>query len=115
MKGEHDQLIKWPFTGEIIIKLLNWKKNNGHYKRKITIKAEHGFDRVTEGIYGKLYSYQFISHSSLPYNSISSIEYLHENCLRFVVSVGIARTFGCGNYCCPEQEMKAHMKQHCHK
>ena len=111
MKGEHDQLLQWPFTGEVTITLLNWKKNQGHYKKKITIKAEHGFDRVTERIYGKIYGYQLISISSLSYNSISNTEYLQDDCLRLVVSVGIACTFGCGQYCCPGHEMRMHMNQ----
>ena len=115
MKGEHDHLLQWPFTGEIVITLLNWKKNQGHYMRKITIKAEHGFNQVTKGIYGKLYGYQYISLSSLRYNSISDTEYLQEDCLRLVVLVSIACTFGCGQYCCPEHEMKEHMKQYCLK
>ena len=115
MKGEHDHLLQWPFTGEITVTLLNWKKNDDHHKMKITIKLEHGFNQVNEGIYGKIYGYQCISLSSLSYNSISDTEYLQDDCLRFVVSVGIACTFGCGQYCCSKHEMKEHMRQYCLK
>ena len=88
MRGEHDQHLQWPFTGDIIIELLNWREDKEHYKETVTIVESHGFVQVTEGTYGNSTGYpQFISHSSLPYNSTTNTEYLRDDCLRLGVSI----------------------------
>ena len=89
MRGEHDQHLQWPFTGEFIIELLNWREDKEHYWMTLEIISDDGFDRVTgKRKYGTSYGYpQFISHSSLPYNSTTNTEYLRDDCLRLRVSV----------------------------
>ena len=85
MRGEHDQHLQWPFTGDIIFELLNWRENKGHHKKTLYINSGHGYVRVR---YGKSECYhQFISHSSLPYNSTTNTEYFQDGCLRLRVSV----------------------------
>ena len=37
MKGQHDDSLQWPFTGTIIIELLNWLEDKGHYKMTLPI------------------------------------------------------------------------------
>ena len=88
MRGEHDQHLQWPFTGDIIIELLNWRGDKGHHNMTLSIDSSSGFVRVTQGTYGNLVGfYQFISHSSLPYNPTTNTEYLQDDCLRLRVSV----------------------------
>ena len=89
MRGEHDQHLQWPFTGEFIIELLNWREDKGHHKRTFLIISDHGFNRVTgEHKYGMSRGYhQFISHSALSYNSTTNTEYLRDDCLQLRVSV----------------------------
>ena len=89
MRGEHDQHLQWPFTGEFIIELLNWREDKEHCWMTLEIISDDGFDRVTgKRKYGTSYGYpQFISHSSLPYNSTTNTEYLRDDCLRLRVSV----------------------------
>ena len=53
MKGQHDDRLQWPFTGTIIIELLNWLEDKGHYKMTLSIDTNNDFVRVTEGEYGK--------------------------------------------------------------
>ena len=55
MKGQHDDHLQWPFTGTIIIELLNWLEDKGHYKMTISIDTNNDFVRVTKGEYGELY------------------------------------------------------------
>ena len=82
MKGQHDDLLQWPFTGTIIIELFNWLEDKGHYKRTISIDT-NDFVRVTEGEFGKNRGReQFISHSSLSLNSSTYTQYLHQDCIR---------------------------------
>ena len=84
MKGQHDDRLQWPFTGTIIIELLNWLEDKEHYKRKLTIDTNGGLHvvRVTEGEYGRSVGYpQFISHSSLT-SSTTNTQYLYQDCIR---------------------------------
>ena len=88
MRGEHDQHLQWPFTGDIIFELLNWREDKEHQNKTLSIDSSSGYVRVTQGMYGASRGYQqFISHSSLPYNPITNTEYLQDDCLRLRVSV----------------------------
>ena len=73
--------LQWPFTGTIIIELLNWLEDKGHYKMTLSIDTNNDFVRVTKGEYGKNCGYpQFISQSSL--NSSTNPQYLYQDCIR---------------------------------
>ena len=81
MKGQHDDHLQWPFIGTIIIELLNWLEDKGHYKMTISIDTNNDFVRVTKGEYGENTGYgQFISQSSL--NSSTNPQYLYQDCIR---------------------------------
>ena len=93
MRGEHDQHLQWPFTGDIIIELLNWREDKEHHKMTLLLDESDGFVQVTKGMYENNCGFdQFISHSSLPYNSTTNTEYLQEDCLRLRVSVANINT-----------------------
>ena len=80
MKGQHDDHLQWPFTGTIIIELLNWLEDEGHYKSTISIDKNNDFVRVTKGKYGKNRGrHQFISQSSL--DSSTNPQYLNQDCI----------------------------------
>ena len=84
MKGEHDQHLKWPLTGDIIIELLNWRKDKRHYRKT---KFSEGFVPITVGKYKKTCDFlQFISHSSLSYNPSIKTLYLQEYNDRLIVN-----------------------------
>ena len=87
MKGQHDDRLQWPFTGTIIIELLNWLEDKEHYKKTLTIDTNDKLVRVTEGMYGNANGYhQFISHSSLT-SSTTNTQYLYQDCIRVRVQV----------------------------
>ena len=87
IKGQHDDRLQWPFTGTIIIELLNWLEDKEHYKMTLTIGTSDDFVRVTEGKYGMDCGYfQFISHSSLT-SSTTNTQYLYQDCIRVRVQV----------------------------
>ena len=82
MKGQHDDRLQWPFTGTIIIELLNWLEDKEHYKKTLTIDTNDAFVRVTKGEYGNCRGYQqVISHSSLT-SSTTNTQYLYQDCIR---------------------------------
>ena len=86
MKGQHDDHLQWPFTGTIIIELLNWLEDKGHYKETLSIGTNNDFVRVTKREYGNATGrHQFISQSSL--NSSTNPQYLYQDCIRVRVQV----------------------------
>ena len=84
MKGQHDDQLKWPFTGDIIIGLINWLEDDRHYKQTLSIDVNDNFARVSDGEYGNNSGYyQFIHQTSLSLNSpTNSTQYLYQDCIR---------------------------------
>ena len=86
MAGDNDHQLQWPFVGDIDIMLLNWREDDRHYKKTISIIASNGLVRVLKGENGKCWGHsQFISHLSLSNNS-SAAYYLQNDSLRFRVN-----------------------------
>ena len=102
MRGEYDDNLQWPFEGDVVIEVLNWKENNCHFRGETISFNKHtdsvGMSyscRVTDEIYAQAFwgDYYFISHSSLLYNPNTNAEYLQDDCLRLrVVDVAVYST-----------------------
>ena len=100
MKGEYDNDLVWPFEGDFVIELLNWKADKDHYLN--TFRFNRYIDPnalVTSRLTDEEYAPHgwgfscFISHSSLLYNPDTKTEYLQDDCLRLrVVDVVIYST-----------------------
>ena len=63
MRGENDEMLQWPFNGEITIELLNWREDKRHVE-KIIDHYNAPIDcrtRVTEGKRALPFGYDFIS------------------------------------------------------
>ena len=75
--GKFDDKLQWPFVGDVIIELLNWRENKKHYnKRTVSINSTSNFARALEAMYGSSLRYhQFILHPLLSYNSTTNTEY----------------------------------------
>ena len=89
MKGENDDHLPWPFTGEITIDLLNQLENENHYSLSMTFPPDkHTSQRVVneEGPNTGYGFSTYISHSYLGYNAIKNCQYLKDDCLYFKVS-----------------------------
>ena len=84
LAGDNDDQLQWPFVGDIVVELVNWRKDKGHHSKTLSIGVVSGLDKVTEGTSGMAFGlYQFVSHSSLSYNRFSDTEYLHGDSLHF--------------------------------
>ncbi len=91
MKGDNDDILSWPFTGTVIVELLNQLKDKYHYKTTTTFPANVAAswrimnDERADGIgWGCL---RFISHTALDYNVKTKTQYLKDDSLVFRVSV----------------------------
>ena len=87
MKGDNDNVLLFPFSGNIIIKLLNWTEDNGHVEKIIQFNESIPLvcrQRVTDGeraANGWGIS-SFLSHVDLYNNK----EYLHYDKMCFTIS-----------------------------
>ena len=36
MKGEYDDTLAWPFTGDVVVEILNWREHKNHQKYTIS-------------------------------------------------------------------------------
>ena len=87
-KGEHDEVLKWPFKGEITIQLLNRKEDKGHVVRILdfSVATLENRTRVTDKEGGGWGYSKFISHIDVECNPDESIKYLQDGILCFEIS-----------------------------
>ena len=94
MKGENDDSLKWPFSGDIIIQLLNWREDKGHVEKIVSSSVPDCCNRVTVGdraVSGMRYR-QFISHVNVGYDPQKNTQYLHNDLMCFRISKVAFRT-----------------------
>ena len=90
MKGENDEHLPWPFTGTVIVKLLNQLEDENHCSRKIKFPTDTKYiqrvvnEEISRNGYGKTC---YISHSKLGYDAEKNCQYLKDDCLYFKISV----------------------------
>ena len=100
MRGDYDNNLQWPFEGDIVVELMNWREDNHHYRGGIIDLNQHNdtdgsiTSRVTGDEYAPYFGgLAFISHSSLLYNPDTNTEYLQDDCLRLrVVDIAVYST-----------------------
>lgn len=89
MKGPNDDWLQWPFRGDVVIELVNWRSDKGHHSRLLSLSSEctnSACERVRSGDRGMCWDHgNFISHDSLPFNAETGTEYLLDDCLHFRV------------------------------
>ena len=78
MKGEFDDQLKWPFRGEVTVKLLNQKQARGHHDGTVSCTDDTPGSRVTEGERAKE---GWGSPNFIPYADLQA-KYLMNDCLR---------------------------------
>ena len=96
MSGEYDDILEWPFQGEVTVELLNQLEDKNHYKYTIGFNEstlQECKERVVGEQYGRGLGFpQFISHPQLGYNSSLNCQYLKDDTLYFRVSVKVTST-----------------------
>ncbi|XP_003388776.1 PREDICTED: TNF receptor-associated factor 5-like [Amphimedon queenslandica] len=92
MAGEYDDILEWPFQGEITIELLNQLEDKNHMKRIIPFNEStppEQKQRVNEGRSTGLGHHRFISHEVLKYNPFTNRQYLKDDSLYFRISIKV--------------------------
>ena len=102
MSGEYDDILEWPFHGEVTIELLNQLEDENHHKRVVHFDesrpcAQECISRVIGkeiSVRGRGFS-KFLSHSQLHFKSsfglhyYQSCQYLKDDTLYFRVSAKV--------------------------
>ena len=98
--GEYDDILEWPFLGEVTVELLNQLEDNNHHEEFMTFDQEDGKRKFKEDKSGLGYA-TFISHSELIENQdhlwatndfdflTDPIQYLKDDMLYFRVTIEI--------------------------
>ena len=94
MKGDNDDSLIWPFTGEVIVELINQLEpdtDTKHHKKVLTVPADSIVSsRVVSRERGAGWGTpEFIPHTELGGKPTSSCQYLKDNTLVFRVSVKV--------------------------
>ena len=91
MKGDNDDSLTWPFTGEVTVEILNQLEDNNHDKATVSFLVdEDASKRVVDGERGTGWGRsQFISHADLDYQPDKNCQYLLNDTLVFQVSVRV--------------------------
>lgn len=91
MKGDYDETLTWPFTGSVIIELLNHLEDKNHDTGTFTFRADKkAGQKVVEGEIGPGGGTpKFISHLALHYNAKTKTQYLQNDTLIFRITVKI--------------------------
>ena len=89
MKGPHDDHLQWPFSGDVVLELVNWQSDSNHYRKTVCLNSsisnttcervighEHGTEA---GSYSNFISLDLLLQSS------ATVTYLQNDCLHFPV------------------------------
>ena len=91
MPGEYDDILEWPFRGEITIELLNQLQDSNHQRNVLKVNESTGrrfSKRVVGKEYGQGYGFPtFIPHTELFRKSSQMCQYFKDDTLYFRVSV----------------------------
>ena len=92
LKGENDATLDWPFCGDVVVELLNWRQDANHHSLIISFhervsSVASGCVLVGDSASHRLGRGSFISHDSLAHNHSTNTEYLEDDCLCFRVKV----------------------------
>ena len=95
MRGENDDHLPWPFTGTVVVELLNQLADQKHHSTSTKMTKDHDTsqrvldgDRAESG-YGQPC---YIAHSSLEYNAAKRCQYSKDDCLYFRIKINSAVT-----------------------
>ena len=88
MKGEFDDLLQWPFQGNVVLQLCNQLEDKYHYGYIIDFSEATDptfISRVTVGEMAEsgFGTHTFIAHEFLNFNSATKCQYLMDNSLLF--------------------------------
>ncbi len=81
MKGENDDSLFWPFTGTVIIELLNQLEDKNHHIKILKFLADSkSSQKVDRGGRGRGHD-KFIAYADLDYNADKNTQYLKDDTL----------------------------------
>ena len=89
MKGPHDDRLQWPFSGDIVLELVNWQSDSSHHRKTLCLSSRIS-NTTCERVIGRergadCWGYpDFISHDLL-LRSSATVTYLQNDCLHFRV------------------------------
>lgn len=85
IKGEYDDALKWPYTGTVAYKIMNWKEDSNHAQECINFNGQaHGNRPTGENSNGALGVCKALPHSKLNCNN-AQYDYLYDDTIAYSV------------------------------
>ena len=89
MQGKFDDHLKWPFSGDVTVQLMNRLEDEEHYSHTFSLSEANSSytSRVTTGerATGGCSRHKFLPHSKLGHDPAKNCQFLKDDCLRFRV------------------------------
>ena len=88
MKGEHDEKLKWPFQGDIIIQLVNQRCDQDHHEMVVSFDESAATSHCADRVYNEERAksgwgpFNFISQAAVETPTMTT-QYLRNDCLKF--------------------------------
>lgn len=92
MQGEYDESLVWPYTGKLVIEILNQLEDHHHYRREVviddsaTMKVRVRVRDRQRAAQGRGKS-ELIAHKDVNYNTAKNLQYLVDGIVYFRLSV----------------------------
>ena len=88
MKGEYDDTLAWPFSGDVVVEILNWREDKNH--QEYTFSFDKGLpstsiNKVLNIDIAPSGYQQIVPYSALSYKLSSNTEFLRSNCIHVKV------------------------------
>ena len=88
VKGSYDAELKWPFTGEVTLTLLNQLEDKNHKTAAFVLTSKENINALRDARYGNCWGFpNFISHYDLCYGIGIKTQFVVDDTLYFRVSV----------------------------
>jgi hypothetical protein len=87
LKGKHDTRLKWPFTGEVTLTLLNQLEDRNHLSNVLVLSRRDNVCAVRDPGGNGWGLGEFIHHSQLQYMPCMNTQYLKDDALYFRVEI----------------------------
>ena len=83
LKGDHDDILKFPARFTITLELLNQHRDQDHHRRSIQCEVPR---RGVRSVLGMGYDFTFIPEVDLEWNPRKQTQYLKNDCLKFRIT-----------------------------
>ena len=88
IKGEYDDTLTWPFSGDVVVEILNWREDKNQQEHVLSFHngLQHtSINRVVTTDIAQHGCGKFVPYSTLSYNHSTNTEFIRNDCIHIKV------------------------------